>query len=467
MNRKYVHRGTPVPGTYQRCADSCPADGCRRGHSWFYLVELPSSGGGRRQFKKGGFASGKDAAEARAEILLRERDGTLPVSDKTTVGDWLVRWLEIQKDVRELGEGTLVDYRRHVRSYWIPAVGRLKLVDLRPHHVTDTLAGIRRLRNADRARAQAHNDAARADAAERDEIRKARSLKRPVKPGLVVVPRAFGPGTAQRVHATLRAALNAAVRAELVTRNVAAQAEKPTYRRKRVRPWEPEQLGAWLDSISDERLYALYHLGAFAGMRRGELCGLGWDDVDLDKGRITVRWQITGVSYAASRRAIKQGNAPKFRTRPKTRDGEERIIDLDPGSVDVLRAWRKRQYEERELWGDAYDDTDDLVFTREDGRPLDPNQVYQRFVASVNRLGFKPVPLHLLRHCAASLLIAAGIDIAVISKRLGHSKIDLTVDTYGHLIGKIGKKAAKRAAAQVPRRNRKAEGRRKKGHREQ
>ncbi|GIH10047.1 hypothetical protein Rhe02_81140 [Rhizocola hellebori] len=218
-----------------------------------------------------------------------------------------------------------------------------------------------------------------------------------------------------------------------------------------MKPWQPELLGQWLDSVSDHRLYPVFHLGAFAGMRRGELLGLTWDDVDLEGEQLTVRWQITIVSYGKARRAVKAGEAPQYLTPPKTRDGEQRTIDLDPQTVEVLRLRRKQQAEEATAWGNSYQNADNLVFTKENGEPYDPHRVYSNFVASVRRLGLTPRPLHMLRHLAASLLIAAGVDIAIVSKRLGHSKIDLTVDTYGHLIGKGGRNAAIAAANMVPR----------------
>jgi integrase len=169
-------------------------------------------------------------------------------------------------------------------------------------------------------------------------------------------------------------------------------------------------------------MYSLFHLGAFAGMRRGELVGLSWDDVDLDNAQVAVHWQITLVSYAKARKAIREGRQPQYRTRTKTADGEGRTIDLDPQTVHELRAWRKQQLEETVIWGSDYQNNDNLVFTKENGEPLDPHRVYKAFVASVARLGLKPQPLHMLRHLAASLLIAAGVDIAIVSKRLGHSK---------------------------------------------
>jgi integrase len=267
------------------------------------------------------------------------------------------------------------------------------------------------------------------------------------------MPRNFGPNTARLVHATLRAALSATVRAEEVTRNVAAQAEKPRYRRKKVRQWQPEKLGIWLDSVAGHCLYAMFHLAAFAGMRRGELLGLTWDDVDLDNEFLMVRWQITNVTYQKARRALREGRTPVYLTPPKTRDGDQRIVDLDRETVQVLRTLRKQQLEEKEEWGRAYNNRDDLVFTKENGDPYDPHWTYVQFIQSLKPLGLDPVPMHMLRHLAVSLLIAAGVDIAIVSKRLGHSKIDLTVDTYGHLIDKAGSQAAQAAADLVPRRN--------------
>lgn len=187
-------------------------------------------------------------------------------------------------------------------------------------------------------------------------------------------------------------------------------------------------------------------------MRRGELCGLSWDEVDLDAGRVVVGWQITNISYRKARKAEKEGGKISYRVRVKTAEGEDLPVDLDSETISVLRKWRRVQSEERLALGRAYRNDENLVFTRADGLPLDPIQVYRVFKRLVEKHGLPNIPLHSLRHEAASLQIEAGVDIAVVSKHLRHSKISLTSDTYGHLIGTVGKAAAEAAAAVVPRR---------------
>ena len=134
---------------------------------------------------------------------------------------------------------------------------------------------------------------------------------------------------------------------------------------------------------------------------------------------------------------------------PKTRAGQRRV-DLDEGTIAVLRGVRRRQAEERLAWGPAYEDTG-LVFTHEDGRGVHPEVITKTFRRLAQRAGVRVVRLHDLRHGSASLQLAAGVDLAVVSKRLGHSTLTLTSDTYSHLIGGVGRDAAERTRALVPR----------------
>ena len=442
-----MNRTSPkYKGVWQTCTDKCPADRCRE-HRWTYLVELPAGPDGkRRQVKKGGYASAKDAADARAEVLSQHRAGTLPADRSITVAAWLRRWLATQNDVKGLRPGTIEGYRQHIDDYWVPRLGTVKLADLRPQQVTDALAAIRAERETARAAVVGRNAEHAAAAALVAAERAAKGQTRRVAVRREPVPRPFSPSTASLVRATLRAALNAAMKAGEVTRNAAALAEVPKVRRAKVRPWQPAQLGAFLDAAAGERLYPLFLLGAFSGLRRGELCALSWDDLDLNGRVVTVRWQHATVKYQV------------IRGKPKSRDGEDRMVDLGPATVAALQAWRKVQVAERLAWGAAYarpvDDHGrplDLLFTREDGSAYHPEYVYRVFVRLVRREGLPAARLHDLRHVASSLELAAGVDMAIISKRRGHSTLTLTSDTYSHLVGTVGAQAAHAAEALVPR----------------
>ena len=228
------------------------------------------------------------------------------------------------------------------------------------------------------------------------------------------------------------------MRAGEIVRNVAELAEWPRYHRPRVRPWQPAMFAVFLDQIDGDRLAPLFHLAGHAGLRRGELCGLRWQDIDLAGRVLVVRQQVVQVGHR-----VVVG-------RPKTASGEDRPVDLDAGTVGVLRAWKRLQAAERLQAGPVWEDTG-LVFTRPDGSGWHPQQVTKQFRQLAKAAGLPPCRLHDLRHLSASLQLAAGVDIAVVSKRLGHSALSFTCDTYCHLIGRAGRQAANKTAALVAR----------------
>ncbi len=249
--------------------------------------------------------------------------------------------------------------------------------------------------------------------------------------------RPVGPTTPHRIRASLRAALNGAMRQRLLNLNVAALVELPTAERPAVRVWSGEQLGAFLDASADDRLAALYHVIAYLGLRRGEACGLRWADLDLDAGYARIAQQLVSVGGRVQ-------VAP-----PKTARGV-RTVALDPDTVAELREHRRRQVAERLLWGEAWTDTG-LVFGREDGTPLDPAYVTRRFAALTARAGLPKIRLHDVRHTSASVGLASGESMKEISERLGHSSITLTMNTYTHVAPALAAESAKRRAASIPR----------------
>lgn len=252
--------------------------------------------------------------------------------------------------------------------------------------------------------------------------------------------RPLSAASVRRVHATLRSALRDAVRRGEISTDPTTRVVLPSSHRPKVHPWEPAVFGQFLDAIDGHRLAPLYLLAGTAGLRRGELAGLRWCDVDLDAGRLVVHQQVVPVGHTLH-------IGP-----PKTVGAEARIVDLDSGTVDALRAWRAQQAAERLSWGPAYTDAG-LVFTQEDGRGWHPETVTKTFPRLAKKAGLEPCRLHDLRHLAASLMLASGAPLPLVSKRLGHSSIAITADTYQHLLEGVGREAAERAAALIPRAN--------------
>lgn len=406
--------------TYKRC--KCPvaydAKGnrrnCRKDHgAWYYVADVGTGPDGKRkQDRKGGFRTSDDAEKALSALLSRVNEGSYTHDEGQTLTTWLGTWLD-HKERTGLRQTTLRAYRSHVDGYLVPHLGRIRLRDLRHAHVERLLATL--------------------DDGTRSAV------------------------TVRRVHATLRSALATAVKRRMISFNPARDLELATLEQATVTPWEPAELGQFLDSVGTHRIGALFEAVAGTGLRRGEAVGLRWDDVDLDARTIVVRQQI--VHEAARKKDgrppapcpyCEQGHMDVSFGKPKTRSGENRVVGLSDGLVGVFMAHRFQQQAEREQWGDAYADHG-LVFAKEDGNPLLPDDVTRLFVRLSEAAGLRRIRLHDLRHGYASLMLAAGVDVAVVSKLLGHSSIAITSDTYSHLLEGVRSGAADSAAALIPR----------------
>lgn len=172
--------------------------------------------------------------------------------------------------------------------------------------------------------------------------------------------------------------------------------------------WSADELRRFLDAIASDRLHPLFHLAAFTGMRRSELLGLRWADVDLDTATVSVR-----------RVRIRVDGEMIEEARTKTSAGR-RVVDLDDRTVAVLRRWQTDQKRERLAWGPAYRGSD-AEFTAEDGAPLHADRVAKRFARLQSSVDVPKIRFHDLRHTHASLLLAAGTPVLDVSKRVGHA----------------------------------------------
>lgn len=244
--------------------------------------------------------------------------------------------------------------------------------------------------------------------------------------------------TVRHVHQIISTALTAAERSDLIGRNPARRATPPSAtaaRAPEAKIWTPDELGAFLRATADHHHGALFRLAAMTGLRRGELCGLKWADVDLDTGRLVVRRTITTVDHEPVASDVKT---------PRSRRG----VDLDPETVAALRRHRSRQLEERALVGVGYTDRD-LVFAGPDGAPWNPDSIGRAFARAVARTDLPRIRLHDLRHTHATHLLAAGQNPKLVSDRLGHASVGFTLDTYGHVIAGQQADAAAAVAALV------------------
>lgn len=328
------------------------------------------------------FVSGRTRAEVvrKLDALRREAEAGFPTGE--TTGAYLARWIVAVRP--RLRPSTHHEYARHVADYWA-ALARVPLTRLTPTQIERTMAGL--------------------------------------------LGRGLSPATVQHARSTLRRALHDAQRDGLVSRNAAALARPPRLERREMRALSPAEVELLLGGTADDPLGPLYAVAVTTGLRLGELLGLAWADVDLAGRSLTVR-----------RSMAKAADGGYELGEPKT-PRSRRTVMLPTVALDAFRRQKARQAAARLAVGSAWQDRAGLVFTDALGRPLRPDAVSAAFRSTAARLGL-PVRLHDLRHTAASLLLAAGVPLKLVSEMLGHSSIAITADVYAHVTPDLRREAA-------------------------
>ena len=363
--------------------------------AWQPAVErrCPVCGGdvtGRRERRQRSVSGFRDRASAEDHLALRlselARGGMVMPSD-VTVGEYLQRWLEVQRS--QLEPVTWVNYRRRIARYFEPTLGAIGLQALRAQHLNELYADLK-------ARGGAKGQP-------------------------------LSVATVRRLHAVLHKALNDAAKEDLVAYNVASKATLPKRdihldapRKGAVASWTAEELRRFLRLVAGHRFEAAFVLAASTGMRRGELAGLTWGDVDLDAQTLHVRYAI-GVAEGRIYHKLTKTNRP-------------RTISIDARTVTALRTQRRVQAAQRLAWPGEWLDEWDLVFTREDGSPLNPMQLSDAFRKLVPSPDLPRIRLHDLRHTHATLLLQAGVPVKVVADRLGHADVSMTLNVYAHVL---------------------------------
>jgi len=379
----------------------------KKGNNYYAVVYDgvdPATGKKRRSWIPAGTRR-SDAEKVLAEEIKRRHDGVPVPTEKLNLGQYLTeRWLPIQKS--RVRASTYDSYRRNIDLHVLPALGRRPLDKLSPDDLDVFYATLL------------------------TEGRKKPVGKR-VKPqeGGVDKPVGLAPKTVRNIHLMLSKAMSDAQRKGLVVRNVVSLADAPTLKSRQegnIKAWNVEQLQTFLDAVRGHRLHPAFHLASHTGMRRGEVLGLRWCDLDLGAARLSVRQALVSIAYEAQISDVKTGTG-------------RRTIDLDRGTVDVLKAWRIERAEEKggiELSGD------ELVFVKPDGSWIHPHSLSQLLDRKVAKIDVPKISLHDLRHTHATLLLKAGVPVKVVSERLGHANVAFTMAVYQHVLPGMQAEAA-------------------------
>ncbi|MEU4124275.1 site-specific integrase [Streptomyces virginiae] len=309
----------------------------------------------------------------RQELVRRDRQGIPTPTRSAKLSEWLPYWLEtfVRQDRKKT---TYAKYETHVRLYLIPHLGSKRLETL-------GVPDVRRMVAAVTAQASA--------------------------------------ATAKESHRVLRSALTAANREELISRNVVMLVPAPRVVQRELKPWDLDETLTFLEASRRDPLYAAFVLAVALGLRRGEILGLRWSDIDLDRRTLTVRNQIQRVQkelYADT-----------------TKNRRSRVIPLPRMCVAPLRWQRMRQVALQAAAKDKEWEESDYVFTTRTGRPIEPRNISRSFERIGEGAGLPRIRLHDARHGCATLLFAAGVAPRVVMEILGHSQIAVTMNIYTHV----------------------------------
>ncbi|MEQ8716665.1 MAG: site-specific integrase [Acidimicrobiales bacterium] len=373
----------------------------RQSVTWYVVVDIGRDENNRRRQKwHGGFRTRKEAEVARAKIVADLHDGTYTEPSRLTLAEWVkATWLPTVKT--QVKPSTFESYRRNMDHHVLPHLGSRRLRDVTPSQLNSLYGELLESgrRNGDGG--------------------------------------GLSPKTVRYIHTIVHKALADAADDGLIATNVAERAKPPRPRATNpteIRFWQPDELRAFFEVIAGHRLEGAWHLAAMTGMRRGEVLGLRWRDLDLDRSRLHVRQALVSVAYEVLVSSPKSHRA--------------RVIDLDPGTVEQLRLHRKRQDAERSEWEADYEDQD-LVVCKENGTPLHPQTFSQAFERIVDKTDLPRIRLHDLRHTHATVALRAGVPVKVISERLGHENPAFTMKQYAHVMPGMQAEAAKLVARLV------------------
>jgi integrase len=361
------------------------------GASWYVSFDLgkdPETGK-RRQKKKRGFKTKKEAEKYLSEQINDLDKGTYFEPKDLTFFEYLDYWLENYAKPNTAVR-TIEGYQYIIEQHLKPSLGNIKIAKLHPAHLQEYYS---------------------------------LKLAKGKIDGM-----GLSPTSVKHHHRLIHKVLKDAVKWQFLARNVAEAVTPPKTKRVEMKIWNNEEVKTFLRKAKVSSYYSVFFTAIFTGMRRGEVLGLRWQDVDFDNNVIYVRQALQEV----------RGKGLTFKE-PKS--GKSRSIAITSIVTQELKNVLKQQLMNKSMFGSDYCNLD-LVFAQKNGKPLQPTEMHRNYRKIINENGLKYIRFHDLRHTHASLMLQQGVHPKVVSERLGHSTIGITMDTYTHVLPNLQKEAA-------------------------
>jgi integrase len=352
---------------------------------WYYVIELgKDSNGKRKQKKKRGFKTQKEAKVALNKGLHELNSGTYIEPSTQKTGEYLTEWLKDKKGA--VVDSTYNTYYYNLTNHILPELENITLANLKPMHIQRLYSKLLHEKNL------SHN-------------------------------------TVRKVHMILVNALERAVKFEMVLKNAAKLVEPPKETKSKMDVWDVDEALLFLETAKNSHLFLVYMIGIHTGMRQGEILGLSWDAVNLDQGVISVKQTLSN-------------GGKTLKPTTKTLAGM-RTIAIPYELIEELKRLKHEQNKKKLQVGADYFNFN-LVNATELGTPINPSNLRRNFNIFIKKSGVKRIRFHDLRHTHATMLLKGGINPKIVSERLGHADMRMTLDRYSHVLPNMQKATAQK-----------------------
>ncbi|WP_053361932.1 site-specific integrase [Bacillus sp. FJAT-27251] len=356
----------------------------KKGETRYMVMLEVGNNGKRKQKKKMGFKTKKEANTFLIEALNDINKGTYIEPSRILFSEFLEEWFKTKQI--SLGTQTKSVHKNYLYKYIIPSLGHIPLSQLKTIHINNFINEMNQ--------------------------------------------RKYSPATIKKAVNIIKNSLEFGIDIEMINKNVAKKATLPKEIKNEMKVWNQEEVNKFLKVAKGSRYYPFFYLALMTGMRKGEILALRWKDIDLENMLLTINQTLTQ-------------DGKEFIAGAKTK-ASNRTMDLSESTVKILKAHKVLIQQEKLALGKDYVNHD-LVICTQIGTPVHSSNLRNRvFNQLIKEAEVSKIRLHDLRHTHATLLLSVGVNVKVISERLGHSSIKITLDTYSHVLPTMQKEAVKK-----------------------